>query len=146
MGPVIPQCHLKHYDLKDQIYQFESVFLCLTLFSHIRLQHSVWQLSSRLLNDLAYFLKLFLCFCCFVLRVFVLSANEKQIERCQMMRHCDRECIVVATTKSIHTAEEICRSFSVHCMPTICVHSSDNLPVSVCWRQRTDFETAYFTR
>lgn len=92
MGPVIPQCHLKHYDLKDQIYQFESVFLCLTLFSHIRLQHSVGQLSSRLLNDLAYFLKLFLCFCCFVLRVSVLSANEKQIERCQMMRHCDREC------------------------------------------------------
>lgn len=52
----------------------------LTLRPHITLQHSVGQLSSRLFDNLADFLKLFLCLCCFVLGVFLLSANETQLK------------------------------------------------------------------
>lgn len=70
---------------------WKGTILSLTLVSHITLQHSVGQLSSRLLDDLADFLKLFLCLCRFVLRVLVLSTKETQIERGQM-RQSDHEC------------------------------------------------------
>lgn len=48
----------------------------INLLPHIALQHSVGQLSSRLRDDLAYFLKLFLYFGRLVLGVLFLSANE----------------------------------------------------------------------
>lgn len=56
---------------------------------HIALQHSVGQLSSRLFDNLADFLKLFLCLYCFILGVLLLSANETNIK--QQMRHIDLE-------------------------------------------------------
>lgn len=53
--------------------------LSVTLFPHITLQHSAGQLSSRVFDNLADFLKLFLCLCRFVLGVLILSANETQL-------------------------------------------------------------------
>lgn len=64
-------CHL----LKKK----KKAVLSVTLFPHITLQHSAGQLSSRVFDNLADFLQLFLCLCRFVLGVLILSANETQL-------------------------------------------------------------------
>lgn len=77
------------------------------MLSHITLQHSVGQLSSRLLDDLADFLQLFLYLCRLGLGVLVLSANERHIERRDRRGTLvmnEKVFYFVARIKSMHTA------------------------------------------